>query len=514
MSDNLYIRIYETRESVIIHNYIIDQVISLDKTYMTISKGSAEALSQKNIDHVHKAAGIMGIVQIGILDYLICIKDSKKVGNIGNTEIFEISEVELLLISFDSSDSKVSKEVSSVIDGLKVLLKQGFYYSSNYDLTNSLQSQKNIKLANNNKYDIIKDSNPQYLWNYELLNRFIEFKDFIVNCINGYVGIHTEELKGRAFSYVLISRRNNMNAGTYNNKRGIDENGNVANFVETEQIVIIDNSVFSFVQLRGTTPLFYPSKKENLQRRDYISIAFNKHIQEMFKSYKLVFLINLMNCLKENEQVLTEAYENLIKENEYKNVKYTYYDIENEIKDNDNKELESLEKLILNLESIFHIFKYFSIYTIGENKIHTEQVGVFRTNCYDGLMRSNFIEMKIAWKIIVIQLKTLGINADEVFTNNSRKSSQEEDSKCELNLIEGLIAGVNLLDKEKSKSIFPDVFKRIWQENNKTLTLQYRSNEDDDALLNDYMKQKCIDILLHKYNFHHYQCKLLFIYSK
>ena len=39
--------------------------------------------------------------------------------------------------------------------------------------------------------------------------------------------------------------------------RGIDMNGNVANFVETEQIVAIDQFMFSYIQLRGSVPIFW-----------------------------------------------------------------------------------------------------------------------------------------------------------------------------------------------------------------------------------------------------------------
>lgn len=42
---------------------------------------------------------------------------------------------------------------------------------------------------------------------------------------------------GRDLKLTLLSRRRNGMAGTRFNARGIDEDGNVANFVETEVIV-------------------------------------------------------------------------------------------------------------------------------------------------------------------------------------------------------------------------------------------------------------------------------------
>lgn len=46
-------------------------------------------------------------------------------------------------------------------------------------------------------------------------------------------------------------------AGTRYLSRGIDEQAEVANFVETEQVVLYENYAFSYVQVRGSVPLFW-----------------------------------------------------------------------------------------------------------------------------------------------------------------------------------------------------------------------------------------------------------------
>ncbi len=56
---------------------------------------------------------------------------------------------------------------------------------------------------------------------------------------------------------VLISRRQHLRTGTRMNVRGLDDDGNVANFVETEQILKIGQSIFSFVITRGSVPIFW-----------------------------------------------------------------------------------------------------------------------------------------------------------------------------------------------------------------------------------------------------------------
>lgn len=67
----------------------------------------------------------------------------------------------------------------------------------------------------------------------------------------------------------LISRRNRFRAGTRYFSRGIDLDGNVSNFNETEQMVLLDSQTagrggsikgdirFSYVQTRGSVPVYW-----------------------------------------------------------------------------------------------------------------------------------------------------------------------------------------------------------------------------------------------------------------
>ena len=57
------------------------------------------------------------------------------------------------------------------------------------------------------------------------------------------------EINGKKFEFSLISRRSCLNAGTRFNVRGTDDDGNVANFVETEQILTYADFYCSFVQV-------------------------------------------------------------------------------------------------------------------------------------------------------------------------------------------------------------------------------------------------------------------------
>lgn len=58
----------------------------------------------------------------------------------------------------------------------------------------------------------------------------------------------------------LISRRSRYRAGTRYFRRGIDSEGHVANFNETEQILLVgdeSDTQLSFVQIRGSIPVYW-----------------------------------------------------------------------------------------------------------------------------------------------------------------------------------------------------------------------------------------------------------------
>ncbi len=69
-------------------------------------------------------------------------------------------------------------------------------------------------------------------------------------------------MSGLKFRIVLISRRSRKNGGPYQFSTGFyNQNSNyspnVANYVETEMIIHIKNLYFSFIQIRGTVPLYW-----------------------------------------------------------------------------------------------------------------------------------------------------------------------------------------------------------------------------------------------------------------
>jgi len=74
---------------------------------------------------------------------------------------------------------------------------------------------------------------------------------------------------------MLISRRRHAMAGARFISRGMDDNSNVANFVESELIISFDQHLYSFLQIRGSIPLFWEQKQKGLQEVISIKRAEN-----------------------------------------------------------------------------------------------------------------------------------------------------------------------------------------------------------------------------------------------
>ena len=155
--------------------------------------------------------------------------------------------------------------------------------------------------------------------------------------------IRRQIIKNTNVLLYLISRRSRYRAGTRYFRRGIDEDGNVANFNETEQIIFVDNPgsgeeqkpphILSYVQTRGSVPLYWAEintlrYKPDLQimegeERVCLPIlvvpfvflrppeqlaATKKHLTDLVKIYGEQTLVNLVNH-KGYEQPVKEAYE-------------------------------------------------------------------------------------------------------------------------------------------------------------------------------------------------------------
>lgn len=416
-------------------------------------------------------------------------------------------------------------------------------------MTNSLQSQKNIKIASNGVYNLIKHANAKYLFNNQILNPFYEnnifSSDFLVNAIYGFASIMKENINNNDISYILISRKNVFNLDLKNFSLGFDEKGNLSNAVETEQILLFGLNAFSYVQLKSPPPIKnsflhelyscdYDEKEiRNLNLNENLDF-FLSHIDNLNKEYRFIYLINLLNKNNFHENIINNVIEHNIKNTPNTNFKYNYYNFDgmcmlnNQKNNNNNNNLinldseksnsennkmnnaknnrDNIENFLNGIENVLSIFKFFGVtFDSQNNKNLVDQIGIIKTFCKDGLERSNIIEMRIGWLILENQLRSIKINPEEFFGADIISVKEFERMGMQTD---------QFLKHPKKKGIdFIIKFKKIWKENSQMLNLHFTGknkqlpnqdlleNQDHSRIaldIDEYLRQNCLDVFLDK----------------
>jgi phosphatidylinositol 3,5-bisphosphate 5-phosphatase len=126
-----------------------------------------------------------------------------------------------------------------------------FFFSYGWDLTNSSQNQLSQKITVDSKSTSQQKMklenqiiNDRFVWNTHLLRPFLGAEPnlaLILPIIHGYVGQRRIQIDDKILNIIIISRRSRFNAGPRYLKRGINASGDVANEVETEQILSQEN---------------------------------------------------------------------------------------------------------------------------------------------------------------------------------------------------------------------------------------------------------------------------------
>jgi hypothetical protein len=128
-----------------------------------------------------------------------------------------------------------------------------FYYSSGenaFDLSTRLEERIKRKAKIEQTEDAIEYCDSRFIWNRFLLAPLIDFRNsltsesrsaldrsgFLVMAIQGYAGVSTVTLDGQQAALTLISRVGHARSGTRFNTRGINDDGDVANFVEVSSV--------------------------------------------------------------------------------------------------------------------------------------------------------------------------------------------------------------------------------------------------------------------------------------
>ena len=189
--------------------------------------------------------------------------------------------------------------------------------------------------------------------------------------------------------------------------------GFVANFVESELIILIGSQKCSYVQVRGSIPIFWSQSGPKYKPLPQITSdfettqsAFKQHFSHQIKIYKHESIINLVNELGK-EALLKDEFESHFRFLDCPFLNYFHFDFHKQCK---SFQFSKLENIFHQIEEQFTMYKFFWINHVVDQQVELlcKQRGVFRVNCMDCLDRTNVIQSIIARRVLDLVLMKLG----------------------------------------------------------------------------------------------------------
>ncbi|KAL1789285.1 synaptojanin-1 isoform X4 [Sigmodon hispidus] len=253
-----------------------------------LSSAEKEAIKGTYIK-VLDAYGLLGVLRLNLgdtmLHYLVLVTGCMSVGKIQESEVFRVTSTEFISLRVDASDEDRISEVR------KVLNSGNFYFAwsaSGVSLDLSLNAHRSMQEHT---------TDNRFFWNQSL---HLHLKHYGVNCDDwllrlmcGGVEIRTIYAAHKQAKACLISRLSCERAGTRFNVRGTNDDGHVANFVETEQV---------------------GSHRVRMSRGfEANAPAFDRHFRTLKDLYGKQIVVNLLGS-KEGEHMLSKAFQMLTKQ--------------------------------------------------------------------------------------------------------------------------------------------------------------------------------------------------------
>jgi hypothetical protein len=348
------------------------------------------------------------------------------IGKIADSEIFRITQTQFVSLQHQQPNEDKIAEIR------KILNSGTFYFSWNpnsnqhFDITLSAQRRRKTNETDN-----------RFFWNRMLHIPFLRFgieHDFwLLKAMCGSIEIRTVYAGSKQARAIIISRLSCERAGTRFNVRGVNDDGHVANFVETEQAIYLDGEVTSYIQTRGSVPLFWEqpgvqvgSHKVKLSRGfETTTPAFDRHLTMMKQRYGRLVICNLLGTSlvgsKEGEAMLSNEFQKQHESSVHVDVPHIIFDYHQECRGGNQTNLGKLK------ERFDKNCRRFGFFYASGDEIVLEQYGTIRTNCIDCLDRTNCVQTFVGLDVLNEQIKIIG-----------------------------------LADKKQTLSRFEEVFKQMW----------------------------------------------------
>lgn len=407
--------------------------------------------------------GVMGMAQLVTGPHILVITGRRAVGSILGRSIWQVMEVEVLPCATQAHVKQFSESQLDDDERYVALLEHfiavtGIYYSAEYDLTRSYQlqhGQLGVELGRVESRFFLNRSLAQPLLQAHAQQPSSLAQHFLAVCIEGFVELQPVSIHGRPVTFGLVSRRATGRVGTRHFSRGIDDNGNVSNFVETEQLAFTGAGLIgSFVQVRGSIPLFW-RQNTNLRYKPPLELyneaengkVFRSHFSDLAGRFGRVLAVNLVDR-GGWEGLLAKRFAQLVDEAQDPRLHYVHFDFHQHCRK------MQWHKISLLLDSVDADLRAQGHFTAGPSGTLAQQSGVVRTNCIDCLDRTNVVQSAIAQRMLNEQLRELG-----VFTLPAETVAQHPDLMAH--------------------------FKTLWADNGDAISQQYAGT---GALKSDYTR--------------------------
>ncbi|TPX69671.1 hypothetical protein SpCBS45565_g02245 [Spizellomyces sp. 'palustris'] len=374
--------------------------------------------------------GCLGLVQVGNDLFIGIVTEATKVGDLESAPVYCIQRVAFYSLLSDRYDLSAQ---TLAIEGnpdetsvatihpcqplIKLLSTGSFYFSPTLDLTRSAQKRSVDVQQGGSAVSIFDNADAHFVWNKHLLSGLLQIREqelsaperedldaggLLVLAIQGYVGMVDFTIGNLPCRMAVISRLSCKRAGTRLLSRGVNDDGHVSNFVETEFLLYSAHSTFSFLQIRGSVPVFWEQTGIQMTHKVTISRgaessapATRKHFEELISRYNKIHVINLLGQKDgSSEQMLSELFRQSISKmiDLSDALAYTEFDFHAIIK---RDGYERLSELVALLRRPLEDYSYFLADGDGGSTIFNQQ-GVVRTNCLDCLDRTNVVQTRLA----------------------------------------------------------------------------------------------------------------------
>ncbi|KAL7028764.1 hypothetical protein ACKWTF_005985 [Chironomus riparius] len=395
---------------------------------------------------VRKICGVLGSINLISGNHLVVATHRVAVGFVNNQVIWRLAGFDIIqyIPSMLHLNETQKKENETYLAMIRTILDTPYlYFSYSYDITHTLQRLHSMS-PDQLSLSLLERADQRFVWNSHLLRSFQrpELINFCLPLLLGYISINDVSINGHIFSWILISRRSTRRAGTRLFCRGIDNDGNVSNFVETEQIVEYNGEKVSFVQIRGSIPIFwYQTPNLRLKPRPKLDNTrdslqpYQTHMDELVLNYGKIVLVNLIDH-RGAEDAMEKAFKQLVVRAGSANERYEAFDFHAECRK------MRWDRLHILIDRLAHEQDEFGVFHLRSGSLYSAQDGVFRTNCIDCLDRTNVVQSMLAKRSLQQTLTKLGI----------------------------LNKGQTL---ENIGSSMIDLFKNIWADNADLISIQY-----------------------------------------